>query len=343
MMQKENKNFEDLMIDYFSGSISEFDNQCLSEFLKSNAEFKIQFDEMIKLRAVSFIPHIETEKQANYNRLIKQLNVEPMNEEVPSVSLSRLWLHNLRKIAAILILVVSVSVSSYYIYRDITTPGDSTVYYETIAPIGSQTKVILPDSSVVWLNSGSSLKYSRSFGKKNREVILSGEGYFDIKKDKATPFLVHTIELDVKVMGTVFDVRNYKEDESVVVNLIEGVVNVSLPENLNQGSLTMKPNQKLVLNKLTKKIESSEVDASRSALWTTGKLCFVDATIEQISKDLERKYDVKIKLGNEQIKKELFSGSLNLNLSLKDILSYIDVDKKFKINQSGNTITINIR
>lgn len=336
-MQSEKKNFDDLIIDYFSGNISEMDQQRLSELLKSNVDFKTQFDEMIKLRAVSFAPQIEGEKQDNYKKLMEQIN------DVPTYTISRSWITNFRRIAAIIALVVSVSVASFYIIRDITSHSDASFCYETFSPIGSQTKIILPDSTVVWLNSGSSLKYNRSFGNKNREVVLSGEGYFEVKKDKAKPFLVHADSLDVRVLGTVFNVSAYKENAEITVSLIEGAVNISLPKLEKVGSLTMKPNEQLVFNKQTKKMIYSETDASRSALWTTGKLCFVDATIEQISKDLERKYDVKIKIANEQIKKELFSGSLNLNLSLKDILSYIDVDKKFRTNQVGDTIKINIK
>jgi ferric-dicitrate binding protein FerR (iron transport regulator) len=336
-MQNGNMNFEDLMIDYLSGNISDIDLQCLFDLLKSDTDFKIKFDEMVKLRAVSFIDQIESGKQENYKRLLGQIS------SVPTFSMSQSLSRNFRRIAAVITLVISISVASFYIYKDVISPNDSAICFETVAQKGSQAKIILPDSTVVWLNSGSSLKYNQSFGKKNREVILLGEGYFEVKKDKGKPFLVHSTELDVKVMGTVFNVKAYKEDNEVVVDLIEGSVEVSLPENKNCGSFKMKPNEKIVFNKQTKKIESSDTDASRSALWTTGKLCFVDATIEKITKDLERKYNVKIKISNEQIKKEIFSGSLNLDISLKDILSYIDVDKKFKINQVGDTILIDVK
>lgn len=333
-MQSEDKEFEDLMIDYLSGEISEINQQRLSDFIKSNNDFNLRFYEMLKLRAISFVPLLEAQKQLNYQRLKEQIN------DTPTINKSSYWISGFRDIAAIIILVVSVSVSSFYIYKDVTSPADTAFCYETLSPIGSQTKIILPDSTVVWLNSGSSLKYNQAFGKRDREVALSGEGYFVVKKDKSKPFLVLTVELDVKVMGTVFNVRAYNEDEDVEVNLIEGVVNVSFPEIKNAGSLTMKPNEKLVFNKQSKHMETYQTDAYRSTLWTSGKLCFVDATIDQISKDLERKYEVKIQIENKQIKKELFSGSLNLNLSLKEILSYIDVDKKFKISQVGDTIKI---
>lgn len=336
-MQSEDKIFEDLMIDYLSGEISEVNQQQLSDLIKSNIDLKVRFDEMLKLRAISFVPVLESERQANYKKLLEQINY------TPTINIFRSRMSNFRSIAAIFILVISVSVASFYIYKDFASPADNTICYETFSPIGSQTKIILPDSTVVWLNSGSSLKYSQSFGRKNREVSLYGEGYFEVKKDKTKPFYVLTDSLNVRVLGTIFNVKAYNEDTNVTVNLIEGSVDVSLPKANNEGSLIMKSNDRLVFNKQTKKVELSKTDASRSALWTTGKLCFVDATIEQISKDLERKYNIKINIDNDKIKKELFSGSLNLNLSLKEILSYIDVDKKFKVKQVGDTIKISIR
>jgi ferric-dicitrate binding protein FerR (iron transport regulator) len=335
-MQSENKIFDDLMIDYFSGMISESDQKQLSELLKSNVELKKQFDEMSKLRAIAFTPQIETEKQANYQKLVAQIN------DTPAIDIPRTRMYSFRNIAAVIALVISLSVASFYIYRDITSPADTAYWYETFSPVGSQTKIILPDSTVVWLNSGSSLKYNRSFGKKSREVALAGEGYFEVKKDKTKPFTVHTDSINVNVLGTVFNVKAYTEEATVTVNLIEGSVAVSLPKATIEGSLIMKPNERLVFDKQTKDIKTSEVDAARSALWTTGKLCFVDATLEQIAKDLERKYDVKIQIASEKTKNEVFSGSINLNLSLKEVLSYIDVDKKFSINQNGDTIYIEI-
>lgn len=336
-MKSEDKNFEDLMIDYLSGTISEMDQQHLSELLKSNRDFKMRFDEMLKIRAMSYVPGIEAQKQSNYNKILEQIN------DTPTFNSSRSWFSNFRNIAAIITLVISVSVACYYIYSDISSPADTAFQYETFSPIGSQTKIILPDSTVVWLNSGSSLKYNQAFGKKNREVTLIGEGYFEVAKDKSKPFIVQTDSLNINVLGTVFNLRAYNDDADVIVNLIEGSVNISLPTSKNVGLLSMKQNERMVFNKESKKIETSETDASRSSLWTTGKLCFVDATLEQISKDLERKYNVKIQIANDKIKNEIFSGSLNLNLSLKDVLSCIDVDKKFSINQTGDTIVVGVK
>ena len=331
-MQKEDINIDDLVIDFLSGNISDEDQLSLANLLKSNEQFKDQFDELVKLRSRLMVPEIELGKGDNYKKLQNQLQSEP-----------KLRISNFqyfKRFAAVAALLISISVAVFYIVGDVVSPDKSNFCYETSTPFGSQTKIILPDSTVVWLNSGSSLKYNQSFAEEVREVFLLGEAYFEVKKDKSKPFLVHTTELDVKVLGTTFNVRAYNDDQSIEVDLIKGIVNVSLAEIKNIASVTMKPNERLVYNKHTNELDAYTIDASRSALWKTGRLCFVDATVEQISKDLERKYDVKIHINNDEIKSELFSGSLNLNLSLKEILTYIDVDKKFRIIQTGDTIII---
>jgi len=334
-MSNEDKNFDDLLINYFSGNISETEEMQLVRLLKSDEAFKLQFDKMKKLHAISYIPKIEQEKQANYNKLIGQLKNDKVHNRHHGLSVTAF-----QRIAAIVALIISVSIALFYIVRDITSDADPMMYSETIVPLGSQTKIILPDSTIVWLNSGSSLKYHQTFGKKDRVVTLTGEAYFEVKKDKSKPFLVNTDNIEIKVLGTVFNVRAYDEDEDIVINLIEGSVHLNFPKVNNSETLTLKPNDKVIFNKISKTIDFTKADAARSALWTTGKLCFVNATIEQITKDLERKYNVNIHITNQKISNEIFSGSINVNQPLNDILRYIDVDKKFKINNIGDTIMI---
>jgi ferric-dicitrate binding protein FerR (iron transport regulator) len=112
---------------------------------------------------------------------------------------------------------------------------------------------------------------------------------------------------------------------------------------LNKDSskkLTLIPNEKMIYNKNTKTMYSRKADAAKSAQWTTGKLCFVDESLQDITKDLERKYNVKIILETVNMKNELFSGSLNLNQPLNIILDYLDVDKKFTKIYNGQTVFI---
>lgn len=333
-MTSESKKFEELLIDFLSGDISSENQQRLFDLLNSNYELKVRFEEMLKLRVISMVPTIESGKQANYATLMDRIN------STPTINQSGSWFSSVRNIVASFVFIISLSFALIYGYRDLTTPSDTAFNYETFSPEGSQTKIILPDSTVVWLNSASTLKYSRAYGKKNREVTLAGEGYFEVTKNAKSPFIVHTNDLSVNVLGTVFNVRAFGEDDHVTVNLIKGSVNLTIPGSGNNQVHTLKPNDQLIFNKQTRKIELTQTDASRSALWTTGRLSFVDATFDQISRDLERRYNVTIQIAENTIKNEVFSGSLDMNLSLKEVLTYIDVDKKFAIHQHGDTLLI---
>ena len=321
------------MNNHLSGSISDDEERILVDIIKSDPKYKILYREMAKTRAISFIPILEKEKEVSYKSFINVLH-NGLSSNVRSIYYQRFL-----KIAALIIFVLSTSVSSYYIFTN-NNSNSRLATCETFVPLGSQVKIILPDGSVAWLNSGSTLKYNNLFGKKDREILLTGEGYFEVTKDKNKPFLVHTNNIEIKVLGTIFNVRSYYDDPTVEVNLLEGKVNVKTMNDNSAKTLTLLPNEKMIYNKDNGTMASYKADAAKSAQWTIGKLCFVDASLEDIAKDLERKYDVQIKFETKKIKKEIFSGSLNLNQSLNMILDYLDVDKKFTKIYSGKTILI---
>ncbi len=333
-MASEDKIYEELMIDFLSGTISEENQQQLSELIQTSKEFKVRFDEMLKLRAITHVPVIESSKQSNYAKLQDRIN------STSSTQRSGSWFSSVRNIAASIVFIISLSLALFYGYRNLSSPSDTAYSYVTYSPEGSQTKIILPDSTIVWINSASTLKYNRAYGKKSRAVMLVGEGYFEVADLAKRPFIVTIGDLSVNVLGTVFNVRAYDEEENVTINLLKGSVKLTLPGSGSAQVHTMKPNDQLVFNKLTRKVELTQINASRSALWTTGRLSFVDATFEHISRDLERKYKVTIQITDNTIKNEVFSGSIDMNLSLKEVLNYIDVDKKFAIQQQGDTLLI---
>jgi len=331
-MQDKTKQFEYLMSTHLSGGISEDEEQVLLEILNSDAKYKVLYAEMAKTRAISFIPVLENEKKSQYKNLTRTLNNVILNT-------SSNLIRNILKVAAIAIFVLSTSISFYYLLSD-NFFREKLASSETVVPLGSQAKIILPDGTIAWLNSGSTLKYSNFYGKKNREVLLNGEGYFEVTKDKSKPFFVHTNNIQVKVLGTVFNVRSYMNDRTVEVNLLEGKVDVSMLDNNSSKKLILIPNEKMIYNKNTKTMYSCKADAAKSAQWTIGKLCFVNSSLKDISKDLERKYNVKIILESDRVKNEIFSGSLDLNQPLKFILDYLDVDKKLTKTYNGQTVSI---
>lgn len=124
---------------------------------------------------------------------------------------------------------------------------------------GSRTDLQLPDGSKVWLNSGSTLTYDKEFGKEIREVVLSGEAFFDVVRNVDKPFIIHTTSMDIKVLGTQFNVKSYANDPTSEASLIHGSIEVSLKKRGDEKFL-LKPNHKIVvLNEEPKKITAPVV------------------------------------------------------------------------------------
>ncbi len=333
-MQKQMDEFEILMVGYLSDSLTSKELKRLKILLKKDTLYVKRYDEIVKLHAKSFIPYFEQQKRANYLHLSKNLGFKR------GIGTSKkFWLY-FRRIAAVVALIVPSTIATYYIHKDISMSNQNLQLVEMEVPPGSQTKAILPDSSVVFLNSGSILKYDISYdNRKTRDVYLSGEGYFEVKRNEEKPFTVHIQDLNVKVLGTFFNVRAYLEDPEIEVNLLEGSVNVYTSSETD-GNIILSPNEHLVYNKMTKKMWSSKTDAALSTQWIIGRISFVNTPLLDIIKEIEQKYNVGIDVRTEKMKSEIFSGSISTKLSVDEMLNYIDVDKKYRYIQEGNTITI---
>ena len=283
-MENQLKEFEELLVDYFAGNLSEEDSRRLCTLMKSDRIYRQKYEEMAKVRAKSFVPRFENEKKTNYAELVSKLSMHP-NRKHSTFSL-RQWGY---RIAAVVLLVITMSVTVYYIYNGIQIAGQSKQLCMMEVPLGSQTKVYLPDGTVVCLNSGSTLKYSPSFLKqKTRDVYLTGEGYFEVEKNPERPFIVHTNELKVKVLGTVFNIRSYHEDPEVEVDLVEGKVNVSMNSD-EKKNVVLSPDECLIYNKERQQMRKDVTDAKRMTLWTTGRLNFVNTSFVSLMKDIHRK------------------------------------------------------
>lgn len=333
-MEKQKQEFDDLMADFLTGSLSEEDARHFYGLLKSDIRYRRRYKEMAKVHAKSFIPFFEKEKKDNYDQLIRQLETAGKLRHALFVP----W-QKAGRIAAAVLLLITTSIATYYVYNDWVTPENTTLCKMEV-PHGSQSKVVLPDGSEVCLNSGSVLEYEPDFGKGHtREVRLTGEGYFQVSKDAGRPFIVHTNDIHVKVLGTVFNMRAYANDKVIELSLIEGKVNVFSRSETN-GNVILRPNERLTYDKSSKKMWTDKVDAKRFAQWTTGRLNFVNASLVDIMKDVERKYNVRVVVDSEHMKGEIFSGSISPKLTIDEILDYIDVDNKYRWERSGNVVTI---
>lgn len=338
-MKKEYEDFDRWMIDYMAGCLPEEDFRSFHALLKSDEYFQKRFKELSKEHARLLVPYFAEAEVDNYEKLLCRLNVKQSTPPLVLPTRRFLW-RNIRRIAATVALLITTSVACYYVWDDIQRSTQDVVLCQMEVPLGSHTKVVLPDGSVVCLNSGSVLKYDPAFARnKNREVYLVGEGYFEVQKNAERPFIVHTEDLKVKVLGTIFNVRAYKEEPNIEVALVEGKVNV-FSKSETTGNVVLKPNERAVYDKQSGRLVSDAVDAEVMTQWTTGRLSFVNTSLVDIMKDIERKYNVRIDIESECMKSEFFSGSISTKLSLDEILDYLDVDDKYEWERKGNVITI---
>ena len=166
---------------------------------------------------------------------------------------------------------------------------------EVEAPSGSQTRLHLPDGTTVLLNSDSRITYAQDFGVNSREVTLQGEGYFEVAHNQKIPFYVKTEDVQVRVLGTKFNFRDYPEDGEVVVSLIEG--KVALKNKIRQeADLVLMPDEQMVLDKKEKVMKKESMNAQAVLQWAEGCLSFDETPLLEVAKILERSYDVEIEL-----------------------------------------------
>lgn len=193
-------------------------------------------------------------------------------------------------------------------------------YAKVNASMGSVIRYELPDRSVVWLNSGSTLRYPTVFEKDNREVELNGEAYFEVEADNERPFYVNTPNgLSVYVYGTKFNVTAYEDDNYIETVLEEGKVNVIIP---NRETIALAPGEQLLYDKNTLESTKDKVDVYGKTAWKDGKLIFRNASLDDIFKRLERHFNVEIEFNNKYGKEYKYRATFRTE-TLAQIMDYL--------------------
>lgn len=233
------------------------------------------------------------------------------------------------KYAAIFLLSLLITGSAFWAIRPRQMWGDQ--FASISAPNGQITNITLFDGTNVWLNAGSTLTYKQSFNNDNREVILEGEALFTVTKNEKIPFIVHAGDAQVKVFGTQFNVKAYKNDVKIETVLIEGEVQFSS----NQQSVMMNPGELVLFEKSSGNLVKNRVNTEEYTSWKGGKIYFNNETLHSLAQQLERWYEVKISFQDERIKSFRFSGVINKEKSLEYTLNIIqEINKiEFEFNQ----------
>jgi len=262
------------------------------------------------------------------------------------------------RLAIVTLAILLISTFSLVLYRN--HQGQSTLLWQQVSTTnGMKTTLRLADGSELWLNAGSTLRYPENFNEKTREVYLSGEAYFKIAHRASKPFVIHTHDMDIKVLGTEFDVRAYADEGYSETSLIKGAVEVTVNREKQRQQIFLKPKQKIIVQKSSMEIKNMEdpqasglnlpVQAADTATrdvvlepisivdgdiipetaWKENTLLFEDEPLQSLARRLERWYGVKIVIRDAAFAQQRFTGRAD-NVSLERLLHILQMIKPFK-------------
>jgi len=313
---------EIIITKYLSKKSNTKEKEILFAWLNVSEENKKHFLHIQNIWHVSnpaFKPEdIDTDKA--YTRILRNMNNQKTNVPKKESKVLVWW----QKVAAILL----IPILAFTIYQN--TKGllshELTAYQEITSPLGMKSEVTLPDGSIVWLNSGSKLKYPLQFNSKKREVYLSGEAYFEVQSDKFHPFIVSTQNLSVVATGTIFNVEAYYNDTITAVTLLEGKVGLDLNKNVSKNLL---PNQRFIYNTKTNKAFIEKTDANSWCKWKDGILAFRNEPLEDVFKRIGRNYNVDILIKDKKVAKQMYRATFE-GESLDEILHLLKLSAPIK-------------
>jgi transmembrane sensor len=323
-----------------------YSSEFIENIWKSKADEPNSYD-----AEIAFELHLDNLKKNGVN--IE--NIDPLPLPFPSPSLKsksykKAWALSL---TAICILAIVLWIK-FYTSVSSTSVSQEKSFSEVSTRYGSKTRMILPDSSVVWLNAGSKLTYNEHFGITNRSTTLIGEAYFDVKKS-TIPFTIMANGLHIKVLGTAFNVRSYPDEKNTETSLIRGRVEITHdkrpgeifilkpneklvianePEEQKQATL-QKTEPKVILSSLTQTPDNIIVETS----WVDNKLVFQDESFEEVARKMEKWYNIRIDIKDEQLAQVRLGGTFE-NENIRQALDALRIAAPFNYTINENTILI---
>jgi ferric-dicitrate binding protein FerR (iron transport regulator) len=316
-----------------------------------------------------FINNDETEEE----RFHLILNAENKNEEIkkdinernPVKSIKRKKYRFALAAASVLIILAMGFLLKRHFNNSMNFPSSTDLQQVYVKP-GSKSKIILPDGTVVRLNGSSRLSYSNNFNKSIREVNLEGEAYFDVTKDAKHPFIVHTSNIDIKVLGTLFNVKSYAQDPTIETTLLRGSIEVYDKNDASAPKVILRPNEKLVFTKKANEkitapnksvvnpiknispdenisisnIPPNKPDSMKEETsWVYNKLVIDDDDFTKMAEKMERWYGVKIEIQSPQLQQYHFKGIFE-NETIEQALNALQLTVKFKYIINKDVIII---
>lgn len=357
--------------------------------IETNHEWKDIFcnlEELLTSAPVSELPPAATEEAYLLHLGRLKDAVEDFEEEAEEFishededfllyPVSKPWYKKWQLYAAIFIpfLMLVFSFKFFTADKTVTAENHKRVNEINVNP-GAKTKVQLPDGSHVWVNSDSKISYPETFKGSVREVFLEGEAYFDVVKDPFHPFIVHTSGIDIKVLGTAFNVKSYDAEPTIEATLIHGSIEVAKINEPDAPKVTLKPHEKLIFNKLANSLTEDAAttkvqrisgatpllniitpaitiaplakniadSAIAETSWIYNRLIFEEEKFEDLSVKMERWFNVKVTINSDKLKQYRLNGSFE-NETIEEALKELQYLVPFSFQINGRDVVINKR
>lgn len=320
---------DEKLYNYFLGKLSQTEISELFHQLDSDKSLKAEF---IRLQNLYAISHLSTQ---SINRDEGQQHFHSFSQRIKRKA-QRKIISNIFKYAAVAVILIASTVWATLYFsggvQDITT---NTLY----VPAGQRAQLTLQDGTEVWLNAQSTLKYPSHFSKRRREVEITGEAFFDVAKDTKRPFIVSTQHIDMRVLGTQFNVYSYPEAGYIQTDLVEGSLMVYQKQS-PQSSVTLNPAEQVVVK--DGKMSVGKIENADYFLWKNGIYTFDNERLLDIIEKLQLYYDVKIIVKDPEIFNVRYTGKFRQRDGIDEILRIIQRIRKFNIQKDSenNIITL---
>ncbi|MFL5809249.1 MAG: FecR family protein [Flavisolibacter sp.] len=344
-----------LMSRSLSGEASSKENELLRQLLQEDKEVFQQYELLKKLWKTDLQPE-QTQTRTGKIAHILQLSAVEDTLKKGSSSIITPRVYNFKIIYRFAAILIGIMAFVWLLTN--WTHDKKSFSNEIVAQKGSRTRTILPDGSTVWVNAGSRISYGPEFNNKNREIILFGEAYFDVVKDMRRPFIVHAGQLNIKVLGTLFNVKSYPEDKSTETTLIRGLVQITMA-NSDHAPIYLHPNQKITLpqtdlptsnpngaksqenirSSITRLDSNLKENERIETAWVYNRLEFRGDDFSELAKKLERWYNISIHFEDNEAKELTFNGSLE-NETASQAFRALQIANSFNFKIKDNEIFI---
>lgn len=313
------KDIEDLLPLFCEGMTTEAESKLVEEWIAENKANHKLVDQIHVLQMATDTLHMK--KSVNTEKALKKVKGRIKSRAIA-------WWVWPQRIAAMLSIPLLITV--LWMYQNKSERMELAQMIEIKTNPGMITSVVLPDSTIVYLNSESSLRYPSHFTGKNREVELTGEGYFEVAKDKEKRFVVSTIhQSQIEVYGTSFNVEAYAHDNRISTTLVEGSVAFHLKDKDGKAKMvTLEPNHKLVYLPESGETKMYATTCESETAWKDGKIIFHNTSMEDILRMLSKRYNVNFIVKNKHIKEYSFTTGTFSTQRLERILEYFKISSK---------------